>query len=84
VHDTILRLEPHQLHRAAKRREPEAATEDLAQHGDVRGHPEKRLGATRGDTEPGHHLVEDHEPAGISHGAHERLEVGGVGLQQAG
>ena len=68
----------HQRPSAAERADRQAATDDLAEAGDVGPDTGELLGATPGHAEAGHHLVEDEQHAVAGGERAQRLQVAGA------
>ncbi len=77
------REEIHDLRPAAEGRERQAAADDLAEHRQVREYAEALLGAAARDAEAGDHLVEDQEHTRDVAEPAQRLQVAGLGRDDA-
>ena len=67
IHRAGGRHEAHEIRAAAIRADRQAAPHDLAERRQVGAHAETLLGAARGDSEAGHHLIEDQQrPVGVT------------------
>src|SRR5439155_8655251 len=73
----------HQVRPAAECSERKPATDDLAEHGQIRPYAEALLRAATGDAEAGDHLVEDEQGAGRVAEPAQRLEESRLGRNDA-